>query len=610
MEVSPAVPTPTDDSVERWGKIIDAAEAKAQKDRTDWDKYVKLFKDGQFPAEGDNGPGASVNETFAYVLMLMASLHSNAPAIEVEPREGGDASAFGPAAQYFQMPPEEIRRTFADTVETFEQYSYEETGSDDTNTVGLFEALVRGEGCVKTGFDPVRQVAVIDSLRRDEVYVDPHARYSLAQADYVIHTVTKKYDAARDFFKEQGVNIGEPNWNLVEGTGHSADMQRLNKPSDKDQFKFYEIWCRKPDGGRHIYYKAYKGQSWLHQRDWPFVLDSDDFPFCFLRFNTQFTQMGDGFTELSVVDGLRRMVEETTEYFRRYTQRARAKKVLLDEAVFDEDMQDRLLSGRDMECIRIAKGGKAWDELVHVVDFHSPHDPSPDVAEFFRERKDAILGMDEMLRGAAQKKLTATQADIVDEYGKLRMGRRQKILDGFLTKQTRQRAQIDRQLVPPEKIAKLAGIRPAQIWQAYAGQADDFVSEYSIGIAAGSTGERAKREKIQRLTEHLKMCMELNSRRMQMGAPPSWDEDQISLEIARTNNIRRPERFKLAPPPPPQMMPPGMPGHPGQAVPPGAGAPAGNPASVPAPAPTNANPQQAQMQQQMPPQPMPQGVPA
>ncbi len=555
-----ALPVPYDaGDFDRWTKIIAAAERKSNKDKSDFDKYVRQYREGRFPIEEKNG--VSLNQTFTYVMILMATLYNQGPSMEVEPREGGDAAAFGPVAGMFGGDPETARRRFAEGLEACLHYAGEELAADNAHNACLFEALVRGQGWSKITFDSTRMLPRVDTFRRDEIYVDPHARYSLSQARYIIHTAVMQIDEAREFFrKNYGLTQGiEPNWQLSEGEGLSAQKAKSNEPHGaKDQFRFYEIWCKKGEKSREVYYKAFKGEGWLVEPSpWPFSLATDDYCFQHLHFNTQYTSLGDAFTELQVVDGLTQMQEECFEFYRRSALRGLSKPVLLDESAFSDDDLADIAAGKHLGLKRVNRGDKPMTDLVHVLDLNTAYDPSRDIADIFGEKRDKVLGLDELQQGFSGRQMTAEEAGIRDEQAKLRTGRRQKDVDTWLGGIARTCAQVMRQLTPPEIIAKIAGRDVGLLFSLYGANADDFLNEYSIGVAAGSTGERAKQKRIQRLREHLNDCMLRNDRAMQRGEPPIYDEDALIVEIADQNGLRRPERYKL-PPPEPAMQQPAM----------------------------------------------------
>lgn len=554
------------DDFARWKKIIEAAERKAEADRNSFDRFVEQFQAGQFPDGKDKSGGQAVtfNQTFAYVQMMMALLYAQAPAIEVDPREGSDAAAFAQMATDPRLieivgAPKDAQRTFSEAIELYLNYSNEDTQADDDHNVAIFEALTRGLAWTKVSYDPECDSERVDTLRRTEVYVDPHARSSMRQARYVIHNAVMQIDEAREFFGRLGVTHGiDPNWQLADGAGIEARAHKSDSPDgEKDQFKFSEIWKR--GDKREILYIPHNGKQFLTKSDWPFTLHKNEFPFDPLCWNSTYTTMGDSFSELQIVEGLMQMRAETLEFFRRSVLRSRAKKVLLDSTVFDQRMAEQVMSAKHLEAIRIDKGNKGWKELVDVLNVNDGTDTSPEVAALFEEEANKVLGFDELQRSAAQKKLTATQAEIVDEYGKLRTGRRQKIVDNWQTRVLRKRAQIARQLVSPEKITKIVGEREGLLWSMYARNADDFLHDFSIGIQAGSTGERARQQKIERLKETLALVQNLNGARLAKQMPPKWDEDEVGLELLRAQNIRRPERFQLEEPTPQPMAGPGMP---------------------------------------------------
>lgn len=560
---------------EKWKRICTAADAHSERERSAYDKFVNLYRDGSFPLTGSNetGSGVSANQTYAYIQMLMALLYANQPQIEAEPREdaAGGEQYFMPLVMAGIIPsPDEAKRLFADTLEQVLTYSYSETQSHEHNQAVLFNALVRGLGISKESFDAKRGIDRCDCIDRSEVFFDPNARYSLTQANYVVQTCTLPIEQAREFFAQQGV-MGkiEPNFTLSDQSGVAGDLAKKIAPSQKqdDLYKFYEIWHKDGDK-RSLYYREWKKDKWLLQREWPFQLDADDFPYSLLSFSRQYATLSDAFPDLVTVEALRKAYEDGVEYINRHAKRSKAKKVVYDKAVFDDVLLRQMEDPVDMRMVAVdVPAGKKLGDLMQVVDFNSHTDADFENADFMKKTRDEILGVDELLRGAETKRMSATESSIRDEYAKLRVGRRQTTLDEWLINQTRHRAQIARQLVSPEKVAQIAGPVAAQVWQAYAGNSEDLIGEYSIGIQAGSTGERAKQKKVEELRARLMDAMQINQAMapVTMGQPVV-DVVAILKDIYKAGGDRRPDRYFIPvqpPPPPPPMPPQGQPAQPG-----------------------------------------------
>ena len=569
--VSPA-PDPQDgiggapslDDGDRWDRIVTAAENQATLDRQRWDKFVRLFRDGQFnAAPGTSNKTVNANYTFSNVILAMSLLYANDPLIEVEPNDIEDAPsimAFAPLITMGLYADGDAAVTdYAETLEKFLTYSYKETCSAAHNQYSLFQGLVRGMGVTKESFDEIRMIDRCDALRRDELFIDPHARFHLSQAGYVVQTCVLGIERARRFFSVQGVTQGiEPNYDLEDQEGLAGEKAKENVVSsnEKAQFKFYEIWWHDGDR-RRLDYRAFRKQNWLLRRDWPFKLDADDFPYSTLVFQNQGEQISDAFTDRHVTDSLRETMDKILQFGKQHTMRSLAKKIIFNKDVIDDIAEKALKDPQDMRFVGVkVPEGTTLAQHVFKLDFNSEPDASMESAAEFKQIHDEVGGMDEMMKGLASRDMSATQADIMDKYGKAKSSRKQSILDSFLETQCRHRAMIAVQLVPPEKIARVVGKKAALLWTLHTGDAEDITGEFTVGIAAGSSGERAKQQRIERMQREIDQAGKLNADRGAMGMPPKFDIEQMMLDLWKQDGQRRPERYVLPEPPP--MLPPPM----------------------------------------------------
>lgn len=516
--------TRIDDAIRSWGRQRDKRE-----------RYVRLYREGRFAlsGRGEVNEGVNVNLCFSYVAGITAFLMGQAPTIEVDPRRGlGDEA-------------------LAEAIYKWLTYSYGETDSQVDMEVAVFDAILRGIAWSKEGFDPKRGVDVADALTPLEVFVDPMARYKMSQARYVLQQVVKPIEEARAFFNRQDI---EPNYTLAEADGLEGERHKdTGKQRGRDLLKYYEIWCRKPDGGRALYWRVKDGErgpEWLGQRgDWPFVLDHDEFPYSPLIFNNCYMGV-DGFSEMEVVEGLQHEVQEMFEFDRRHGRRGAAAKIVVDEQSVTPEEEAKLKSPKDYEVIRAKLAGKRADEIAHVLDLRTDTGDSQARFERAKTMHDEILRVNEMMRGSGTRNKTATEADIQDEWAKLDIGKRIKQIDKWLATSVRHRAQIARMLVDPELVAKAAGPEAGQAWAMLAMDAEDLVREYSIGIMAGSTGERWRARRVQEAQESLNLYSMVNGELMAVGQAPAFDLLEAALELERARGSKNPERFLLPPPEP------------------------------------------------------------
>lgn len=544
LRTSPAQSAPADDPEgKRWDARIDDAVAKWDRER-DWrEKYVKLFKDGRFPgAEDDAASGANVNLCFSYVSLVTALLSGNPAVIQVDPKGEG------------------VDELFAQALEEWLTYSYEETDGPTVQEVTIFDALLRGIAWTKESYDPETGLDVADALTCLEVYVDPIARYSQKQARFILQECTKPIDEARKFFNRDDL---EPNFKLADWQKgltyqRSADTKQSN---DKDLIRFYEIWERGADGSRNLSYRLHKERTWIDRGPWPFTLDSDEFPYSACVFNTQHEGL-DGFSEQQIVDALQREVNELFEFDRRTTRRGCAPKVIYRKDAFDEqDVENRLASPKSMQFLGV-KAGIPLNDAVKVLQLDADTREQKEVYGRAKAMHDEVLGFDELLRGATSNEMTKAEAEIREGVSMTRLEARQGKVDKWLVRSTRHRAQIARQLVDPQLVARVVAPEKAQAFVQYAGEAKDLVREFSIGVRAGSTGKNARKRDVDEARETYEIAEHTNMTLVSFGLPPMYDLAAISMDLMESRRIRNPKRFLLPPPAPMQMAVDPMTGQP------------------------------------------------
>lgn len=546
---------PDADEMSEWKERLSAAIKQSRDDSKKYDTFVTQYRRGSI---APNAAQVKDNQTFGFVNALLSLMYSQNPEVCVTANQesgAGEAGIQRVIMSGIVKTPLEAKRRFAKILEKVVDFSYGICRTETQNNASLFEGICRGLGFSKTLFDTIRRLGAAISLRRDEVFVDPGARCDISKAEYVIQTCHEPIRKARRMFEEMGYTAAEeikPNYSLGDGEGLTAKRAKKNDPSKKnDRFRFFECWSKK-GAERWIDYFDYD-RTWLYRREWPFVLEYDDYPFEDLAFNKQYTQVNDAFPDLEVVEGIRKLQENSSEYTGRHMMRTLAKKIVYDEDVFDEDKAQCLSSEVDMQMIGVSLGDRKMDDVLKVFSLNDAKDDTAfAVSEGFDKRADKIVGMNEIEQGAAstrQPELTATHAEIIDQYSRLRLGRRQKLLDEWLIQQVRHVCQISRQLVDADTVRKICGAENAAIWQLMAPDLDDLTHEYTITVVAGSTGERAKREKVTRLQQMRQMMAASNQ---ELGYE-RYDVAALDMRIFDAMDEVGAEEY-VKPPPPPKTV--------------------------------------------------------
>jgi hypothetical protein len=530
-----------------WGRIF----ARVQKHELDeiraHDKFVKWFKDGEL--DGDDPTEAKASFTFARVKILLALLYANTPMgrVSPNPKGAGSEQSFAPIVAAGLIPSlSEAKREFAATIEELVRYSYRESNIGIHNEAALFEAAVRGLGITKTSFDSVRGIDRVDCVRRHEVYFDPEARYCLEQGDYVIQTSVMGVEKARRFFEKYGVNAKDiqPNYSFQAAKDIASTWlsKQNEEDADADLFKFHEIWLKEGDQARSLMYRNAIDNEWIGDKiPWPFEIDYDDFPYEILTFAQQFSHVKDAFSALHTIKGVSRMYAEMVEAMFKKGRRSVCRKILYDPDRLDEDAVQLLKNTRDLEWIAVkAKEGKINDAYT-VVELNMENDVTGEMAGMAKAIGDESYGTDEMQRGGlAGGRMSAEEASIRDENSKLRSNDMQRIVDRWQDRQYRHRIMICRQLTSPETVAMVAGEIGAILWGLHAGNARDLTAEYSIQVAAGSTGARAKEKRRESLMAEFDTGMAINQQAMGL---PVVDLVSLHEQIALENGSLEPKQF-------------------------------------------------------------------
>ena len=538
--------------------VIKMHKCQAKKDSETIKYYVNLFKNGEFK----EGSGASANFTFSDVSLLMAVLLARDPTIVVNPQHAGDLPSFDVLIQLgIAMDPVDAATKYAQLIEDTETFIWTDTCTSDTVSAALFNAICTGIGYAKISFDPDRNTSRVDALNRDEVFVDPLARYSIRQASYVSICCTKEVKEAQRFFDSIGAGYQvQGNFKLSEAEGLIGDMAKKSEPDGQEKnkryFRFFEIWCKKPDGQRIVYYRNYdKDEDWFYSRAWPYILDNEEFPIVELVFNRQFQSAQDPFTDLSVINGLRKGYENVVEFYRSHVMRGVASKIIYNKAAFGMKDLEAMLDSDDFKAIPAELApDMSLDNVFKVINFTEDAGVVIELANSLKTIKDEIFGISEMQRSGGGKKYTAKQAEITNDWTSARVDRRQALLDEFMERIVCIRTKIDLLLTPSDKVARIAGPQAQMMWDLFDGDLDELKCLYSIKIAAGSSGQAAKDKKI----EMMERCYKLMQAENGMQPMPLYNTAKIVEELLKLYDLPHPERFIMAPAPMPQGMLPAM----------------------------------------------------
>lgn len=541
-----------------------------------YEKFVQQYKQGFLqnemsgnarPNEGATGR-VQANLTFAHVNVNKAEVFAHEPMLEVEPldNQGGANPQFEQLVQLGVVESvDDAKRTFADALEDMLTHSYRRCNTNEENAWAIFDCITRGMGVTMESLDSDRQLDRTDRIFRHELHVDPFCRNSIRGGRYAVHTTVKPFHEAYDWLEAKckfyGIKMPElkPNFSLAEEqSALEQDRARdfASTTGVADCLMFQQMWIRDRDKRVLKIRDPKTKQILLTMPEWPTGrLEVDDFPFSSCIFHAQGVRFNDAFSELEVIEGLRAAYERFVMFLDEKTVRAMAPVLLIDDTVSPEDIK-KIKDSKVMEILTVKNLGGQVNKLFSTIDFHTSNNITIETAVMLKQLADEITGLDEILRGAfGHDGMTAREAAIRDEQSKSRTGLKVRAIDTFFNTQARHRAQICRQRVPLETVEKVCGTKARIVWSVVAGSLDDLLSEYSIGVAAGSSSQRAKQERIDRAERLRQSGHEENAAAISVGQPPPVDTLQVWLEEARSDGYRNPERLLAPPPaPPPQQM--------------------------------------------------------
>lgn len=556
---------------------------------------------GGVPSPADENK-VLANYIFKFVTTVLALLYADSPSIDVTPRESSGAASQGLQAvlQSGQLQGitslKEARELYANTVRQELEYSFEcGFGGQKTGAV-LQDSLLCGQAWKKVIFDDESGYEDVEFLQREEVFVDPSARFDVSQARYLCHSISMplreaqefiaaKMDAARMLHQqaggeldEEGNPIGLDGWNvdasfkLEELTGNwksgeaLGEVNNSTQSADKDsaqndEFRFFELWV-KEGTERFVYYSDDKN-AFSFKLPWPFTFSHKEFPFAELVFYRKGEKVSDAFSELWVVDGLKRIYQLMTLYMRKRVLRAMAQKLAIKKGVFtDQKDIDKLLdsNGGELAAIEVDTQGQELKDIVSVLNFNEGDPVLVEMINILKHQFDEILGADELLQAGENEdgsggKITATEARLRQANAHTRLGRKIGIFDQFQTRVLKLRAAVARQAVSPEKINQIAGPQGALLWSVEATHPDDFHAEYEIGIESGSSGQTHRLQKSAMLKELGQLGMGVNQMMAQTGQAPVFDIREISISTARSIDPNGDKYILPEPPPAPAMGP-------------------------------------------------------
>lgn len=591
-------------------------DSRKTKDDRQRDEFFKDENVGEVPDR------VRVNFTFAFVTVLLSILYSKAPKIQVEPREdaGGGVEfmqALAAAGLLMEQTLAAARREYSDCAEAVLAFTYEHSDSDDHIAQAIQEALITGLGVVKHSFDAELAFERTDCLQAHEIYFDPEARFNLKQCKYVSQSCVMEISAARNFFAQkiaavkalmqpQAAPVGAPVGGAAGGQMQAgmpapqeqnpfnlkpdfdpmkiapnealsdaiADPNRKDGDDGKEYLRFWEVWCNE-GGERWIYYTTLDA-SIDFRTPWPFQLRTYDYPFSVLVFNRLGKSLNDAFSEQAVVAGLRGIYQKFADVILKIQERTIGKVVAWDGTkLTDANITDVKKAGQ-LRFIKVENPGDI-EKLFHVVNFNQGDEVLKDVHQEVKQWIDEITGNDELIRGADDtEQMTATEAKVRDDMSRVRISRRNNIIDRFLSDVVVKRLCIARQKVNPQTVLKIAGDAAALMWELHAAEPDEFLMEFSVNVAAGSTAQRHKEEEVSNLDDVIKRMDWANQQLAATGQPPAFDviEGVRSLIAILQRNV---QRFEVKQGEPMQAggMVPGPPASPQgvmQAVPPQGGA--------------------------------------
>lgn len=534
------------------------------------------LRDGFFKERSDNlndttNQSRRVNFFFPFVTTLLGILYAKAPEIQVEPVDGAGGGqdflqALWAAGVLTEPTIGAARRFYAETAEAVAEFTFKNADGDDHTGQVIQEALVTGLGIAKHSFDPELGFDRADCLQAHEIYFDPAARFNLKQCRYIVHRSILPVEEAREFFSRKveelkqleaqsgpqavGIFNLKPEFDPASLEGNSelpdADPFREGGADGKEYFAFDEIWCNEGQNGCWVYYVS-DALTVDFRMPWPFTLRTYDYPFSILAFNRVGKSLNDAFSDQAVIEGLREIHQRFADFMLKLVERSIAKKVLYNPKFLDSEEAKKIkAAGNELALVALQNVPQDMplDKIFHLLNLNQGDEVLVEVMADVKKWIDEITGNDELLRGAQTNDMTAEEARIRQDMSMVRVGRRHKQIDTFLSDMTTKRLCIARQKVNPQLVQKIAGDAAATCWELDAEDPNIFLMVYDVSVGAGSTAKQDKQYEIDNLDKVIQKMTGANQLASQMQMPPPFDViEAIKAQLSKLE--RNVGRFEI-----------------------------------------------------------------
>jgi hypothetical protein len=360
----------------------------------------------------------------------------------------------------------------AKCIEKFADYLHREQPYKSVTKDCVQFADLYGMGCIASEWDSVRGLPTRRAVPMKNIVVNPDATSDKRSIRWVAERFVENIRVLKsnpnikhkDKLKPAGPRTDERDLKSTENHQQVVDML-------DDVVKGWKIWIRNDSPGLVPEEDPKKQKGYPEEKigtvnnrmimivdespyihmdvPWPHVFDHDEFPYTFLRFNSEEGSFW-GFSDYTVTKGLQNYINWVWSFVLRKVRKSCTTKTLYNQTM-SPDVIERLRSGKDLEMIPCnPEHMREVGALIQHIEFPDLKGELLHLLDRCKAFYDEIVGVTSYMRGGlpASGSRSATQAEIEDERAQNRLNEKLDLVEEFLSTLARKDVQIAAANIP------------------------------------------------------------------------------------------------------------------------------------------------------------------
>jgi hypothetical protein len=351
----------------------------------------------------------------------------------------------------------------------FSEYLHYEQDYKSVTKQAIMYTLLFGMGCMVTEWDDVRGLPMRRHVPMERIVVNPEATDDNRTVRFVAERIVMPLRVARADKSLKHRGAIEPTMAMEPHDKKTRELQKKVGIND-EMVSGWKIWIRDdlpgmvytsdPDKAKPLVESEitetknrviviFDGSPYIHRDEaWPYVFDVEEFPYTFLRFNTEPGHFH-GFSDFAVTKGVQEFINWQFSFMLRRARKACTDKILHSD-LLEDDAVEKLVDGIDMQTVEVNhEHFQEIQRLVHVLKFEGLDPEHLALLERAKGYYDEVVGVTSYMRGGqpASGSRSATQASVEDERAQNRINEKLDHVESWLSKLARKDVQMAAQLI-------------------------------------------------------------------------------------------------------------------------------------------------------------------